>query len=211
MLCQFQQSDNYTLLCIIIHIYIYIPLYIICHHVLSQGTGYSSLHCTEGPHCIPILKWNSLYLLTPNSSLSSLPLGNYKSVLYVIVTIFDLWYCSSVGLTLCCFLDQECLPYLKSSCFEKIRSGGEKYEKNTHGRFIFWKRFLSHRIWCPIKHFFLLIIPLWSGLEKHVLHSPRWNVPWQDNSPNTDGICYSLSSLNWIPEKSKKKTRLQPL
>ena len=29
--------------------------YIIYHHVLSQETGYSSLGCTVGPHCLSIL------------------------------------------------------------------------------------------------------------------------------------------------------------
>ena len=50
------------------YIYIYSLSYIIFHHGLSQETGYSSLCCTVGPHCLSILNVIvCIYLLqTPN-------------------------------------------------------------------------------------------------------------------------------------------------
>lgn len=50
MFCQFLLYSKVT------QSYVYIPSFphIIFHHVLSQVIGYSSLCCTEGPHCLSI-------------------------------------------------------------------------------------------------------------------------------------------------------------
>ena len=75
-----QQSDP------VIHTHIYIHSFsrIIFHHGLSKETGYSSLCCAVGPHCLFTL--NIIVRIyepqTPRPS-HSLPLGNHKSVLYV--------------------------------------------------------------------------------------------------------------------------------
>ena len=77
MLCQFLLYSQVTQL----YIHIRSLAYIIFHHVLSWETGYCAVQ--QDLIAYPS-KCNSLHLLTPNSCPSrSLPLGNYKSVLYV--------------------------------------------------------------------------------------------------------------------------------
>ena len=79
VLCQFLVYSKVTQS----YIYIHYFLHIIFYHVLSQETGYSSLCCTVGPHCLSIL--NTIVCIyqpqTPHPSHSLPPtLANHKYV-----------------------------------------------------------------------------------------------------------------------------------
>ena len=138
MLCQFQLYNKM--------IQSYILFLIIFHHVLSQETGYSSLCCTVGPHCLSIL--NGIVASTnpkfPSPSIP-LPTGNHKSVLCVCE-------CS-------CFVDRficACIPFWdviwrKVSIFPVERSLVSKpnfvqlySDTSFFFVFFFWP---SHSIW----------------------------------------------------------------
>ena len=69
------QSHTYVCICMYIHTHTYIHIpYIIIHHNLSQGTGYSSLCYTVEHHWLCIhSKCNSLHLLTPGSLYTPVP------------------------------------------------------------------------------------------------------------------------------------------
>ena len=107
-------------------IYVHSVSHIILHHGPSQETGYRSLRCTAGPHCLAIL--NVVVCIyqpqTPRPSHSlPLPLGNHKSVLclHCICVVWD----SLNGPTL------ETEAWLKSCLFHPTPSCSQKFTKIT--------------------------------------------------------------------------------
>lgn len=103
-------------------IYVHSVSRIILHHGPSQETGYRSLRCTAGPHCLAIL--NVVVCIyqpqTPRPSHSlPLPLGNHKSVLclHCICVVWDSLNDTTLKTEACL---KSCICHPTSSCSQKF-------------------------------------------------------------------------------------------